>query len=125
MGTTLLIIGGIYNLAFAVFHILFWKIFRWKADLRSLTRTNRCIMQILNLRLIYVFIVFAVASLCFPESLLSTGLGKFVLFSISLFWLVRAIEQVIFFGFRNWVSFALFVVFAIGGILYLVPAIVV
>jgi hypothetical protein len=122
MHTTFLFIGGIYNLAFLVFHVFFWNIFRWKADLKSLTDTNRYIMQILNLRLIYVFLVFAAASFCFPESLLSTGFGKFFLISISLFWLGRAIEQVVFFGLKNGVSVALFVIFIIGGILYLVPS---
>ena len=46
MSETLLIIGGIYNLLFAFFHLLFWKIFDWKTDLASLTSVNRAIMQI-------------------------------------------------------------------------------
>ena len=123
MSTMFLFIGGIYNLAFLVFHVFFWNIFRWKADLKSLTDTNRYIMQILNLRLIYVFLVFAVVSFCFPENLLSTGFGKFFLISISLFWLGRAIEQVVFFGLKNGVSVALVVIFIIGGVIYLIPAV--
>ena len=34
---TLLVAGGIFNLCFAVFHLCFWRLFRWKEDLASLT----------------------------------------------------------------------------------------
>lgn len=123
MKLTLLTIGAIYNLCFLVFHVFFWKVFRWKADLRSLTETNRGIMQVLNLRLIYVFLVFGVVSLCYSSSLLNTDLGKFLLGSISLFWFLRAIEQVMFFDTKNPLSIGLVVVFLIGGVLYLIPLI--
>ena len=32
MKSILLLTGGLYSLAFAVFHMLFWRVFRWKAD---------------------------------------------------------------------------------------------
>ena len=101
MKSTMLSIGGIYCLGFAVLHILFWKIFRWRQDLHRLTPTNRAIMQILNLRLIYVFLLFGVISLVFQDALLNTTFGRFMVIAVSLFWLGRAIEQVIFFGLRH------------------------
>ena len=123
MNSTLLKIGGIYNFCFLVFHIFFWKIFRWNADLRSLTETNRGIMQVLNLRLIYVFLVFGAISFMYSSILLTTELGKFIVLSISVFWFLRAIEQLIFFPLDNPFSIGLTVVCIIGGMLYLIPLI--
>ena len=117
----LLTIGGIYNLGFAIFHLLFWKIFKWKKDLASLTHVNRSVMQILNLRLIYVFLVMAYVSFVFQMDLTTTKLGQTLLMAFSLFWFMRTIEQVIFFGVKNRISFILTVLFFIGGVLYLLP----
>jgi len=121
MGEILLAIGTTYSIGFVIFHIMFWKIFHWKTDLRSITRINRGIMQVMNLRLIYVFLFFAYVSSFQQKALLSTPLGKIILFFISIFWFMRAVEQIIFFDRKNSVSIVLTVVFAIGGFLYLIP----
>ena len=117
----LLQIGGIYHLAFVVFHLFFWKLFRWKADLRSLTPINQAVMPILNLCLTFVFLGFAYLSLFYTEELLAEGLGRAVLGVICVFWVLRAIQQVVFFGLRKPRSAFLFVVFLGGVALYLVP----
>jgi hypothetical protein len=124
MRTTLLTVGGFYSIAFVVFHLLFWKIFRWKEDLVHLTRTNSGIMQVMNLRLIYIFLVFGILSFFYQDALLSTDIGRFILGAISLFWLARGIEQVIFFGLNNSMSIGLFVIFLLGGGLYLAPILI-
>ncbi len=113
--------GGVYNLAFAIFHFLFWKLFRWKNELPNLAPVNRAIMQVLNIRLIYVFIGFAYLSFFFNRELISTRLGREILMFISVFWIMRAGEQKIFFGLRDKVSIALFIFFLCGGIIYLLP----
>ena len=114
----LLYIGGFYHLAFAAFHLLFWKIFNWKRDLSFLTTVNQNIMQILNLRLIYVSFVIACLSFFYAESLLAGEMGKVILFAVALFWLTRAVEQIIFFGVKNKISAAFFAVFMLGAGLY-------
>jgi hypothetical protein len=118
MKNILLLTGGLYSLAFAVFHMLFWRVFRWKADLQRLIPVNRAIIQVLNLRLIYVFLVMGLATVLFPVALLSTELGMFILGAESLFWFMRAIEQIIFFGMHSVASIALFWVFLIGSGLF-------
>lgn len=115
--------GGIYNIAFVLFHLLFWRIFNWKDDLRSLSFLNRAIMQVLNLSLTLVFIIFSYISLVHTKELLSTSLGQSLLILISLFWSLRAIEQVIFFKLKHWGSVAFLGLFLIGALLYAVPAI--
>jgi len=119
---TILFVGGIFNLGFAVFHLMFWKIFHWKDDLASLTHINRSIMQILNLRLTFVFLVMAYLSFFHKAEMISTNIGKALLISFSLFWFFRTLEQVVFFGVKSRISFALTLMFFVGGILYILPA---
>ena len=52
---TLVMICGVYNTGFAVFHILFWRVFGWPATIRSTGHVNSAITQTLNLMLIYCF----------------------------------------------------------------------
>jgi len=115
MSDTLLAVGGIYNLLFAVFHLLFWWIFDWKNDLASLTPINRAIMQVINLCLTFVFSIFGVLSLAYPFQMLQAGLGRTLTSMIAAFWFLRAIEQVIFFKLKSWVSWAFTLVF-LGGV---------
>lgn len=121
MNEILIISGGIFNIAFAVFHLLFWKIFNWQSDLRNLTFINRNIMQILNLCLTFTFLIFAYLSLFHTEELLSTSLGHSILVLISIFWLLRALEQVWFFTLKKSVSIAFFVFFLFGATIYAIP----
>lgn len=118
---TLLFIGGIYHIALAAFHVLFWKLFRWKDELFNLNAVNRSVMQILNLRLIFVFLVFAYVSFFHSTELLTTGIGKVLLPSIALFWLGRAVEQILFFGLSKAVSKLMFAIFLAGAVIYICP----
>ena len=118
---TAIVLGGIFNIGFAVFHILFWRLFDWKRDLASLTFINRQIVQILNLSLTLVFLIFAYVSLFHTAELLGTSLGRALLLMISVFWFLRAAEQVLFFRLRRPLSVAFFVVFLVGGLLYAYP----
>ena len=53
-------ICGIHSIVFAIFHVLFWKLFNWKTDLKKITYTNRPIIQTMNIRAIYFFFLFIV-----------------------------------------------------------------
>jgi hypothetical protein len=124
MNETFFLLCGIFNFGFVIFHIFFWKIFRWKADLRSLTPANRGIMQVMNLCLIYLFLCFGAATIYYRSELLTIELGKIVLISISIFWFLRAVGQLIFFDIKGKISQIFFVVFIAGGMLHLLPLIV-
>jgi hypothetical protein len=118
---TLIFVGGFYHLAFAAFHIGFWKLFDWKRELPKLNPVNQGVMQILNLRLIFVFLVFAYVSFFHADELLTTGIGKFLLAAIALFWFARAIEQIVFFNLKRTISAAMFFIFLLGAVLYICP----
>ena len=120
--TTAIHAGAAFNLLFAVLHAFFWRIFDWERDLASLTTINRAVMQILNLCLTFVFLAFAYLSFAHTEELQATRLGNALLSLIAFFWLLRAVEQVVFFGLRHRLSSALFGLFLVGASLYAWPA---
>jgi hypothetical protein len=107
---------GIYHLGFALFHLGFWKLLRWKEELARLGHVNRDVMQILNICLAYLFFAFAAIAFVFPEVM-----GPQWLVVLAGFWLVRAVLQLVFFrrlGAR--LNAALVALFALGAILPLV-----
>lgn len=116
----LIYIGGIYCLIFAVFHLAFWKLFDWKNDLPKLKSVNRGVMQVLNLRLTYVFIVVAFLSFFFAEDLINTKLGNVILGAVSIFAVMRAIEQLIFWKIEK-IGIAFFFIFLIGAGIFAIP----
>ncbi len=119
---TLLKIGSLYNLAFAIFHLLFWKIFKWDIELSKISFLNRAVMQVLNLCLTFCFLLFSYISFFHTSELLTTGLGHVVLMGIAIFWLLRAIEQVIFFKLKHWGSIIMLLTFIAGALIYAIPA---
>lgn len=116
-------LGGIYHILLIIFHLLFWRIFNWQQDLRSLSFINRQTIQVLNITLIFVFLIFAWISLLHTQELLSTPLGNNLLISISLLWIGRSVLQIVFYKLTHWASFILLGYFLAGSLLYGIPAI--
>jgi hypothetical protein len=67
-----------------------------------------------------LFFVFAFVSFFYAEDLMTTRLGRVLLGAAGLFWLMRAVEQLIFWKFDK-TSAAFFVVFLLGAALFSVP----
>jgi len=120
-GETLVYLCGAHSLGFAAFHLAFWKLFDWPAALRQTNVATRAVTQILNLRLIHVFL--GVAALCFalPGDLLHTRLGHALLAGMALFWLGRLIEQFVFLRYDKPLIHVLTALFALGALLFGLP----
>ncbi len=116
--SALLVSAGLFNLAFAAFHLLFWRLFRWPDELGRLGVANRGIMQVLNLCLTYMFVLMGGVFLLYPAQLQSTALDRWLLLGMTGFWLVRLVYQPMFFGLRHPLSIALFAAFLIGVLLH-------
>lgn len=101
MAGTLVKLGGVANLGWLVFHCFFWRLFNWKSQLKRLSEVNSGVMQVLNLCLSFVFLLFAAISLLHADELLNPGLGRSLLAGIGIFWILRLIEQPVFFGFSR------------------------
>lgn len=117
----ILYVCGLHSFGFAVFHMMFWRLFNWKDDLKKLTLANRAITQIANLRLIYFFLFVGSICFAFPADLTQTSLGRFFLTGISLFWFGRTIEQFIFLRMNNKKIHTLTVAFIAGTVLFALP----
>lgn len=118
---TIIIICGLYNFAFALFHFSFWKMFKWDSELKKLSFANKGIMQILNIQICYYFIFTGIICFVFPTELLTTKLGNWFLIGSSIFWLIRTIQQFIFLRASHYKIHILTFIFLIGTILFLLP----
>ncbi len=113
-------LGGWMSLGWLIFHCFFWRLFDWKSQLRKMSAVNRGVTQVLNLCLSFVFLLFALVSLLYADELLKPGLGRAALAGMGVFWLLRLIEQPVFFGFSR-VSNIFSLLFAVTGACYLAP----
>lgn len=98
MKKTLYIIGGVLQIFFAVSHAFFYKMFDWKETLSSLSSINRGIMLVLNNCAIVLFLWIAVLSFFFANELSTTKIGRAVSIFVAAFFLIRAVEEPIYFG---------------------------
>lgn len=121
---TIIFICGLYNLAFAIFHFGFWKLFNWNDELKKLSFANKGIMQILNVQIIFYFIFTAVICFVFPTELLATNLGNWFLIGTSIFWFIRTIQQFVFLRANNYKINILSAVFFAGTILFALPVLI-
>jgi len=120
----LIVAGGIHSLLFALFHCLFWQKLNWKKALACLDATNNAVLQILNLRIIFIFFFHTYLCLFHTVALLTSSIGRVLLVGSAMFWLGRTIEQFIFIKklpFNNPFSYLLTVLFITGSIVYLIP----
>ena len=113
--------AGVLYAGLAVFHLLFWKLFRWKQELAKLGRLNRGAMQILNLCMTLVFVIAAYLCFVHPGALADSALGHALLVGLAILWITRGIEQVVFFGWRRAGSLGLVALFALLAGLHLAP----
>jgi hypothetical protein len=116
--TSCILAAGVFNLALALFHLSFWRLFKWPRSLAESGALNRSVTQILNLAITYLFALSAFACFLFPADLAGTALGHFWLLAMAVFWLVRAFVQPPFFGLKHPASLALFGVFLLGAVIH-------
>lgn len=120
---SMVLLCGIHSLLFALFHLAFWKLFHWKKAVEKMSVANRAILQILNLRLIYVFLLVAFLCFFFPADLAHTRLGHALLIGMSLFWLGRTVEQLVFLRINDRLVHMLTLLFVVGSVLFLLPVV--
>lgn len=116
--TVLLWLCAVHSLGFALFHVAFRKLFDWPRSLRSTTLANRAIIQILNLRLIWVLLCVTAALALLPGEIIGTRLGRALLAAMALFWVGRTIEQFIFLRINDRRVHVLTALFLLGAVLF-------
>lgn len=123
MSEILIISGGVYTVVLIIFHVLFWRIFNWPETLEPLNHINKATIQVLNISITFIFLLFAFVSFFHTQELLETPLGNTFLIFISTLWLFRAGQQVVFYKLKHKASIGLAVYFLVGAFLYGMPAI--
>ena len=121
---TLVHIAGIHSLGFAAFHLAFWRLFDWTRELRKVGLPTRAVTQILNLRLVYVFLGAGAACFLFTDELLHTPLGRALLGFMALFWVGRALEQFVFLRINDPRVHMLTALFVAGAVLFAAPLLI-
>jgi uncharacterized protein DUF3995 len=96
MNKTLLRIGGAINLLFVLFHVA--MVTPIEAALASLSPDIRATVSTINISMAFTLLIFAYLSIFRWRDLLTTRLGHIMAIAISLFWFLRAINQVVFYG---------------------------
>ncbi len=119
---TLIKAGGFFNIGLVMFHLAFWRLFNWDEDLKKISFLNRTVMQVLNISLIFAFVIFSYISLAHTKELVSTPLGHSLVMLMALFWLARSIQQIVFFKLRRPLSVVFLLIFMTGCLLYAIPA---
>lgn len=112
---------ALFDAAFGVFHLFFWRLFDWPRQLRALSPLNRAVVQILNLCLTFVFFAAAGIGFRFGAGLAAEPIGRALLAAMALFWTLRALLQALFFGLRHPASLAFLLIFLAGAALHAWP----
>ncbi len=84
----------------------------------NLSPTNRAVVQTLNLCLTFMFLLVAYCFNFYASDIRSTGLGHALIIGMGLFWVVRAILQLLLFDTRQTIHKVLSIVFVIGIVLH-------
>lgn len=85
-----------YNVALAVFHLGFWRMFRWSEELPKLHPVNRGVVQVMNLMLMAFLLLMAAVQVLNATELTATPLGRLLVAGMAGLWVLRAILQPIF-----------------------------
>jgi hypothetical protein len=129
--------GGVYQLVWAFAHFKFPKQLDWGNALAPLDDFNRILMLIFSKLLLFFYLGTALICFIYARDLPDADLGLALLIFLSLYWLVRALLQVQYFGFKKadtlnvqlstsdvsnqTISYILFIGFLMGFGLFLAP----
>jgi hypothetical protein len=122
MNKTLLLIGGLVNLYFGLMHYTLGKALNWSETLGCLTPDNRATIYTLNAHLAFTCLIFAYLSLFHRKEILATGIGRAVTAAIGLFYILRAVNQVIYYGLSAPGALFGVILFLLVSLFYVIPA---
>ena len=120
MNKNLLRIGGAFNLLFVVFHLA--MVSRIGGALALLSSDIQATVSTWNLQLAFALLLFAYLDIVQWRALLNTRLGNIAAIGIALFWFLRGLSQLVFYGLTA-ADLPLLGLCLLLGLLHLIPAI--
>jgi hypothetical protein len=110
----LLLLGGVFQVAFGLFHILLSRSIHLDT---TISTDHRALMQALNISGTIMIFFFAYVSLFCRHEMVTTHVGRATLAFVCMIYFGRAIESPLLFGFEP----VIFTLCIIIGFLYLIP----
>ncbi|MGE5071998.1 MAG: DUF3995 domain-containing protein [Anaerolineae bacterium] len=120
MNKNLLRFGGAVNLLFIAFHLANAQ--PMSAALALLSPDIRATISTMNIQAAFTLLIFACLAIFWWRDLLTTRLGNLVATAIALFWFLRAINQVVIYGWSA-AGVPMLALCLVIGLLHLVPLI--
>jgi hypothetical protein len=120
MTSSLLIASALYSLALAVFHLMFWRLFRWPASLVGSGSLNVSVTQTLNIMLTLGVTMYGAA--LFWGALHPAQTAWTLPAAGALFLAVRTVVQPFQFSMRDRPSQAITVIFTLGALVHAAAA---
>lgn len=115
---SLVIVGGILYLVFGVFHSSFWKMFNSNNEFSQMNPFLSKVLQMLNVGVIVFFVSLGLMMLIYRNEILNSKLGKAILFTSTVFFIVRGLAE---FAFPE-SAYPLMVTMFFCALVYLIPA---
>lgn len=123
MHRILLLARGLLNLFLAIFKIAMPYLFHWREALAASTAGMWAILYGENLGLSLLLLFFAYMSIFQWQELITTGLGKTVMLSISVLWAFRSAAEILLFKIGVDGAWWRFFMFLALSLVYLIPLI--
>jgi hypothetical protein len=120
MTSSLLFASALYSFALAVFHLMFWRLFRWPASLAGSGSLNVSVTQTLNIMLTLGVTMYGAA--LFWGALHPAQTAWTLPAAGALFLAVRTVVQPFQFSMHDRPSQAITVIFALGAIVHAAAA---
>jgi hypothetical protein len=120
MTSSMMILAAAYCFALALFHLMFWRLFRWPATLAASGSLNVGVTQTLNLMLTLGVVIYGAALLWGAFHLDHTAWTLPA--AGALFLAVRVVVQPFQFSMRNAPSLVLTAIFAAGAVIHAAAA---
>ena len=125
-------IGGSLSLLMTLFHTRFYRLFQWKIAFNKMDPVNKKVLYTVHVALLLLFLLFSFISFIFMDELSNCeGLAFGIVLAYALFWLWRAIWQLLYFRpskdrkpRRLYLHYILTVVFAMLFSAYFIPVVI-
>jgi len=116
--------GGVLTIFMAIFHTQFYKLFKWDTDYKNITAINKKIFYTIHLALLLLFFGLGFLTVFYAQELsLCVGISFGINLIISIFWLWRAIWQIIYFNGKI-MHYVLIGFFFLLFLTYLIPLVI-
>jgi hypothetical protein len=116
--TVIVTIGGVLLIVLGLFHLTFWDLFDWGNELPKLSKGNSSLVQMMAICTVCYLTSMGLILLVCRRDITESRVGKLLLLSLSVFFIVRLILE---FTFRDGNSVKFITIFLLCIAVYTIP----